>query len=105
MEPFEKRYRHGRRRRQPQLRFAHRFLVGVSTEDLPGKHLHDVLSRLLVLLDRIRLPSLSMSCKSCARGVALSMLYRTGFTSVEMGSLGGCPEDFLTERSVSIRNT
>lgn len=49
-----------------------------------------LLSRLLVLLDRRRLPSLIMSCRFCAIGVALSVLYRTGLTSVERGGRGGC---------------
>lgn len=51
------------------------------------------LSRLLVLLDRRRLLSLSISCRSWARGVALSTLYLTGFTSVEIGGRGGCEGD------------
>lgn len=51
----------------------------------PRYFLCNSLSKLLVLLERNRLLSLSMSSKSCARGVALSRLYLTGFTSVEIG--------------------
>lgn len=43
-----------------------------------------------MLLDRRRLASLIISCKSCARGVALSRLYLTGLTSVDSGGRGGC---------------
>lgn len=38
---------------------------------------------------------MSISCKSCARGVALSKLYRTGLTSVEMGGRVGWLGGFI----------
>lgn len=51
-----------------------------------------------MLLERSRLPS-SISCKSCALGVALSRLYRTGLTSVEIGGRVGWLGGFITKIS------
>lgn len=76
-------------RRRPHFPFALQFLVCVSSLFYAlfrfWGHKQALLSRLPVLLERRRLPSLSISSRSCARGVALSMLKRMGLTSVEMG--------------------
>lgn len=54
-----------------------------------------------MLLERSRLPSTSISCKSCALGVALSRLYRTGLTSVEIGGRAGWLGGFITRISLA----
>ena len=56
-----------------------------------GKGPKIILSRLLALLDRNLDESPSMSWRSCARGVALSTLYRMGWTSVDSGGGAGNP--------------
>lgn len=53
-----------------------------------------------MLLDLSRDDSLSMSWRSCARGVALSRLYRTGRISVERGGGVGSPGDLDCSSSV-----